>query len=81
MAVEALCTVFTVPGLGQHRIDARYLYGAPEEPARGCYEVTYDRVYVATRHPLARTIASPRTRSTTAGHVTSRVLEWETTYV
>lgn len=43
MAVEALCTVFTVPGIGQHRIDARYLYGAPERSSLGCYEVTYDR--------------------------------------
>lgn len=43
MAVEALCTVFTVPGLGQHRIDAVYLYGSLDRPALGCYEVSYDR--------------------------------------
>lgn len=43
MAVEALCTVFTVPNIGQHRLDVLYLHGAPDRPALGCYEVSYDR--------------------------------------
>ena len=47
MAVEALCTVFTVPGIGQHRIDVMYLYGDPGRPSLGRYSVSYDgeRVY------------------------------------
>ena len=42
MAVGALCTVFTVPGIGQHRIDVMYLHGDPGRPSLGRYSVSYD---------------------------------------
>lgn len=42
MAVEALSTIYTVPGVGQHVIYVQYLHGDPGRPSLGRYRVEYD---------------------------------------
>lgn len=46
MSVEALSTIYTVPGVGQHVIYVQYLHGDPGQPSMGRYKVEYDGNFV-----------------------------------
>lgn len=46
MAVEALSTLYTVPGIGQHSITAQYLHGDPGQPSMGRYRIECDGEFI-----------------------------------